>query len=102
MPASTIALFGLVELFLIYCLTLSAVRDDRDAVVLMRSWWATITLCSLLVIFSYVRAEPLIVDVSREYEGLVAGFGELKESGTVFARASFFTTAFNYPLACTL
>jgi hypothetical protein len=99
MAASTVAVFGLLELFLLYCLTLTLVKSDEDAIALLRSWWGTITLCSALVIVSYVRAEPLILDAN---EGFVTGFGGLKETGSSFVRASFFTTSFNYPLACTL
>jgi hypothetical protein len=99
MAGSTVAVFGLLELFLLYCLTLGLVKSDEDAMALMRSWWGTITLCSALVIVSYVRAEPLILDAN---EGFVTGFEGLKETGSSFVRASFFTTAFNYPLACTL
>lgn len=99
MAASTVAVFGLIELFLLYCLTLNLVKSDEDAMALMRSWWGTITLCSALVIISYVRAEPLILDAN---EGFVTGFAGSKEIAPGFVRASFFTTAFNYPLACTL
>jgi O-Antigen ligase len=99
MAASTVAVFGLLELFLLYCLTLNLVKSDKDAIALLRSWWGTITLCSALVIISYVRAEPLILDAN---EGFVTGFGGLKDTGSSFVRASFFTTSFNYPLACTL
>jgi hypothetical protein len=100
--ASTITIASLVELFLVYYLTLNVVKSEQDGATMLRAWWGTITICSMLVIVSYARAEPLILDVDPSYEGLVTGFGDLKSTSTFFLRASFFTTAFNYPLACTL
>ena len=101
LAASTVTVFGLLELFLIYLLTLNLVKGEEDGAALLRAWLATITLCSALVILSYLRAEPLILDPD-EMSGMVSGFGELKSTSTAFLRASFFITSFNYPLVCTL
>jgi hypothetical protein len=97
--ASTITMVGLFELGLVYGLTLNLVKSDADVATLLRAWCGTITLCSLLVIISYVQGEPLILDAREGFSGT---FETLKLSATTFLRASFFITSFNFPLACTL
>jgi hypothetical protein len=95
---SAVTMFNLVELLCVFVLTANILVDEADATTLFRAWWGTVTLCSALIIVSYVRGEPLIID--SETEGFVSGFQAMKETSTSFLRASFFITTFNYPLAC--
>jgi hypothetical protein len=97
--ASTIAVLALSELALVYVLTLNVVSDSDGATVLLRAWCGAITLCSALVIVSYFRGEPLILDSDAAF---VSGFEALKVSANTFVRASYFVTSFNFPLAATL
>lgn len=96
MFASLPTIVGIVELMLVYVLTQYAVHDIEDASYLVNAWIAAVTLSSLLVVVSYLRADVLILGATPEVQ---ASARSIRISETLLFRASFFVTGFIFPLA---
>jgi hypothetical protein len=92
--ASSVAMVGLVQLAVIYLLTLNFLREeDGDRVI--DAWIWAVTLSSILVIAAYARGESLLL--GSEATG-ATDFAALLASDVAFYRATFFVTGFIFPL----
>lgn len=87
---------GILEFVLVYLLTRSAVRDVDDAGSIVNAWIVAVTLCSLVVVVSYLRGDLLILNATKEAR---AHAEAMRTSETLLFRASFFVTSFIFPLA---
>lgn len=97
---ATLTMIGIVEIVLVYLLTINIVRTFEDAVKVVWSMIAGVSAASVLVIYSFAVGQPLLLDLPPE---VVDNYSELvRTRPEVFAVATFFVTGFIFPLSAAI
>ena len=92
---SGVAMVALLEMLLMYLLTIGAVHHPRDVRRVMSGWLGAVVLSCILIVLAYVLGRPLLIGSGQEG---TARAMEIKSSTVYLYRASFFVTGFVYPL----
>jgi hypothetical protein len=97
--ASFLALVALVQLVVIWAVTVNVIRTREDILRYTDALFSAATLAAALILISYFRGVTLLMDESR---ALRDQFAILQERADVFFRATYFSATFIFPLAAGL
>lgn len=97
--ASTPSMVALLETLAVFVLTNVALTKIKDVDTVILGWVAAVGLGALLVIFGYLRREPLLIGSGTEAQK--AALSTIASASFLY-RATFFVTGFGYPLAAAI
>lgn len=91
---SAISAINIIQLICLYVLTLNYIREKKEIDKLLESWIIATTVCSILIVLTYVNGETLLLDTDDSLNDT----NSIKGSENSLFRVAFFVTGFIFPL----